>query len=143
MTGVPTAIADGIRTSVRFDAARHPDDPAAPGLVVLGASNDVELITQPARELFTELRSPVVAESDETPPTALLALASFARSRPADADRQTSRHGMAVHDLAVDLQGAGAALAQTGAVVLSIELQHVLAWGERLLALPLGAVQLD
>ena len=84
---VTAAIADGIRTSVRFDAARHPDDPAAPGLVVLGASNDVELITQPARELFTELRSPVVAESDETPPTALLALASFARSRPADADR--------------------------------------------------------
>jgi DNA-binding CsgD family transcriptional regulator len=85
---VTAAIADGIRTSVRFDAARHPDDPAAPGLVVLGASNDVELITPPARELFTELRSPVVAETDETPPTALLALASFARSRPADADRQ-------------------------------------------------------
>ena len=52
------AIADGIRTTVRFDAARRPDDPAAPGLVVLGPSDEVELITAPARELFAELRGP-------------------------------------------------------------------------------------
>jgi DNA-binding CsgD family transcriptional regulator len=83
---VSTAIADGIRTSVRFDAARRPDDPAAPGLVVLGASNDVELITTPARELFAELRSPAVAGTDETPPTVLLALASFTRSTAPDGD---------------------------------------------------------
>lgn len=79
---VAGTIADGIRTSIRFDAARRPGDPAAPGLVVLGASNEVELITAPARELFAELRSAAVAENDETPPIALLALASHTRSCP-------------------------------------------------------------
>jgi DNA-binding NarL/FixJ family response regulator len=74
-------IADGIRTAILFDAARRPDDPTAPGLVVLDPANEVELITAPARELFTALRSSAVAESDETPPTPLLALAAHARTR--------------------------------------------------------------
>jgi DNA-binding CsgD family transcriptional regulator len=85
---VTSTIADGIRTSIRFDAARRPDDAAAPGLVVLSAANEVELITAPARELFAELRSPVVAGTDETPPVVVLSLASFTRSRPAAAARQ-------------------------------------------------------
>jgi DNA-binding NarL/FixJ family response regulator len=83
---VTGAIADGIRTALRFDAARRPDDPAAPGLVVLGPANEVELLTAPARELFAELRSPVVTQSEETPPTPLLALASYARSRDRDSE---------------------------------------------------------
>jgi DNA-binding NarL/FixJ family response regulator len=74
-------IADGIRTAIRFDAARRTNDPTAPGLVVLDAESEVELITAPARELFTALRSSAVAESDETPPTPLLALAAYARAR--------------------------------------------------------------
>jgi DNA-binding CsgD family transcriptional regulator len=83
---VAGAIADGIRTAVRLDAARRPEDPAAPGLVVLGPTNEVELITAPARELFAALRSPVVTGSDDAPPTPLLALASHARTRARDAD---------------------------------------------------------
>ena len=85
---VSGTIADGIRTAVRFDAARRPDDPAAPGLIVLGPANEVELISGPARELLSELRSPALGETDETPPTALLALASFARSHPPHADHR-------------------------------------------------------
>lgn len=86
LSRVAGTIAEGIRTAVRFDAARRPDDPAAPGLVVLGPADEVELITAPARELFAALRSPVVTERDETPPTPLLALASYARSRAPETD---------------------------------------------------------
>jgi DNA-binding CsgD family transcriptional regulator len=85
---VAAAIADGVRASVRFDAARRPDDPVAPGLVVLGPANDVELITAPARHLFAELRTPGVAETDETPPAALVTLATFTRSRTPGYDAQ-------------------------------------------------------
>ena len=60
-----------------------------------------------------------------------------------EADRQTVRHRMAVHDLAVHLQGAGATIAQARAVVLPVEHERVLAGCQRLLALPLHALQLD
>ena len=76
---VAGAIADGIRTSLRFDAARRADGAGAPGLVVLGAGGGVELITPPARELIAALKHPAVPESEETPPGALLALAAHAR----------------------------------------------------------------
>jgi hypothetical protein len=66
---VAGTIAEGIRTSIRFDAARNPRDAAAPGLVVLGPANEVELITPPARELIAALRSPALAQTGETPPT--------------------------------------------------------------------------
>jgi DNA-binding CsgD family transcriptional regulator len=79
-------IADGVRASLRLDAARRHVDAAAPGLVVLGPSNDVELITAPARELLDAMRSPGLGGSDETPPAPLLALASFARRRAGEAD---------------------------------------------------------
>jgi DNA-binding CsgD family transcriptional regulator len=73
------AIADGIRTSVRFDAARRLHDGTAPGMVVLNARDEVELVTPPAQELLSALRS--TATPDGTP-TPLLALAQFARMRP-------------------------------------------------------------
>jgi DNA-binding NarL/FixJ family response regulator len=76
---VAGAIADGIRTSLRFDAARRSDEPSAPGLVVLDAANEVQLITAPARELMAALRSSPAPASDETPPVAVLAAAAFAR----------------------------------------------------------------
>jgi DNA-binding CsgD family transcriptional regulator len=73
------AITDGIRTSLRFDAARRAEGPSAPGMVILGASDDVELITPAARELIAALRSPAVAAHEETVPTALAALSGHAR----------------------------------------------------------------
>lgn len=78
---IATTVAEGIRTSLRFDAARRPEDVTSPGMVVLDAANRVELITAPARELLAELRSPAAAGGEETPPTALVALAAFARGR--------------------------------------------------------------
>jgi DNA-binding CsgD family transcriptional regulator len=77
LAGLTTAIADGIRTSVRFDAARQAHDRSAPGLVVLGASNEVELITPPAQELLEAMRSS--AMTDGSAPTPLRALAAFTR----------------------------------------------------------------
>ena len=81
LASITATVADGIRTSLRFDAARRPDDRTAPGLVVLDSTNNVELITPPARGLMAALRSPAVIQTDETPPTPLIALATFARSR--------------------------------------------------------------
>lgn len=84
LASITAAIADGIRNSIRFDAARQTADGSAPGLVVLGASNDVELITPPAQELLAAMRSPALA----TVPSPVLALAGFTRSRSHDRDRQ-------------------------------------------------------
>ena len=77
LTGV---IADGIRTSLRFDAARQAPDGTGPGLVVLNATNEVELITPPAHELLAAIRSPALAATDQASPTPLLALAAFTRA---------------------------------------------------------------
>jgi DNA-binding CsgD family transcriptional regulator len=84
LASITAAIADGIRTSIRFDAARQTGDGSAPGLVVLGPSNDVELITPPAQELLAAMRSPALA----TVPSPVLALAGFTRGRSHDPDRQ-------------------------------------------------------
>jgi DNA-binding CsgD family transcriptional regulator len=83
LASITSAIADGIRTSIRFDAARQTRDGNAPGLVVLGPSNDVELITPPAQELLAAMRSPALA----TVSTPVLALAGFTRSRSHHPDR--------------------------------------------------------
>jgi DNA-binding CsgD family transcriptional regulator len=76
------AIARGIRASLRFDAARRVTGVDAPGMVVLGPRDEVELITDPARELLATLHSDAAAYTDETIATPVLALASFARSAP-------------------------------------------------------------
>src|ERR1700738_5147435 len=84
LASITAVIADGIRTSIRFDAARQTGDGSAPGLVVLGPSNDVELITPPAHELLAAMRSTAPA----TAPRPGLPLAGFTRSRSHDPDRQ-------------------------------------------------------
>jgi DNA-binding NarL/FixJ family response regulator len=86
LAAVTGAIANGIRTSLRFDAARRSDDPSAPGMVVLNASNQIELMTAPAVELLAALRTP--AASADAVPSPVLALATFARSRASDPDAQ-------------------------------------------------------
>ena len=84
LASITAAIADGIRNSIRFDAARQPADGSAPGLVVLSPSNDIELITPPAQELLAAMRSPALP----TVPTPVLALAGFTRTRSHDPARQ-------------------------------------------------------
>lgn len=76
------AIARGIRASLRFDAARRITGVEAPGLVVLGPHDDLELITPPARELLASLHPAESGYTDETIATPVLALASFVRSAP-------------------------------------------------------------
>jgi len=76
------AIARGIRASLRFDAARRGTGVDAPGLVVLGPQDDVELITPPARELLASLRPDGPDYADDAIATPVLALASFVRGAP-------------------------------------------------------------
>jgi DNA-binding CsgD family transcriptional regulator len=76
------AIARGIRASLRFDAARRVTGVEAPGLVVLGPGDEVELITPPARALLETMRSDRPAYADDAMATPVLALASFVRGAP-------------------------------------------------------------
>jgi DNA-binding CsgD family transcriptional regulator len=45
-------IAEALRASYRFDAARRPGEPRAPGLLILDARDDIELTTPPAAALL-------------------------------------------------------------------------------------------
>jgi DNA-binding CsgD family transcriptional regulator len=78
LAGVTAAIAGGIRTSLRFDAARRGDGPEAPGLVLIGAGDDVEMITPPAEQLFDAMRNGKHSGGVQLP-SAVLALAAFVR----------------------------------------------------------------
>ncbi len=84
---VSSTIADGIRASLRFDAAREARDGSAPGLVVLGPADEIEMITPPARALFTTMANQPSAIDE--PPSSVLALAAFARGQAAAAARAT------------------------------------------------------
>lgn len=82
LAAVAGAIARGIRASLRFDAARRVTGVEAPGLVVLGAGDDVELITPPARELLAEISADGLTYAEHELPTSVLSLASFVRDAP-------------------------------------------------------------
>lgn len=73
-------IAQGIRASLRFDAARRVTGTDAPGLVVLDANDEIELITEPARELLASIRTDGRPYSNEALCSPVLALASFVRA---------------------------------------------------------------
>jgi DNA-binding CsgD family transcriptional regulator len=72
-----SAIASGIRASLRFDAARRAEGAEPPGLVVLDAGDEIELITPPANDLLVAMRGDVSAPGRL--PSPVLALASFVR----------------------------------------------------------------
>lgn len=82
LAAVAGAIARGIRTSLRFDAARRVTGAEAPGLVVLGAGDDVELITPPARELLAAISADGLVYAEHEVPASVLSLASFVRDAP-------------------------------------------------------------
>jgi DNA-binding CsgD family transcriptional regulator len=79
LASVGGSIARGIRASLRFDAARRGTGLEAPGLVVLGPADEVELITPPARELLDSLRADRPVYAEDAMATPVLALASFVR----------------------------------------------------------------
>jgi DNA-binding CsgD family transcriptional regulator len=82
LAAVTGAIARGIRASLRFDAARRVDGVDAPGLIVLGPGDDVELVTPPARELLAAIGSSAAAYGEDRVPASVLSLASFVRDAP-------------------------------------------------------------
>lgn len=82
LAAVTGAIARGIRASLRFDAARRMTGIDAPGLIVLGPANDVELITPPARELLAAISAGSATYAEGELPASVLSLASFVRDTP-------------------------------------------------------------
>jgi len=71
-------IAEGLRTCLRLDAARRSDEESAPGMVVLGPRNEVELITAPAQRLLEPLHADSTPRAT-TVPVPILTLAATAR----------------------------------------------------------------
>lgn len=74
-------VALGIRGSLRFDAARRASGADAPGLLVLDAGNEIELVTAPALPLLESLNTAAKELRQDEVPSAVLALASFLRSQ--------------------------------------------------------------
>lgn len=73
-------IAEGLRACLRVDAARRPYEDFAPGLILLGPHNEVELLTPPAQRLLEPLRQDSPASST-TVPLPILTLAATARQQ--------------------------------------------------------------
>lgn len=71
-------IAEGLRTCLRVDAARRPNEESAPGMIVLGPRNEVELITAPAQRLLEPLHHDSTPRAT-TVPVPILTLAATAR----------------------------------------------------------------
>jgi DNA-binding CsgD family transcriptional regulator len=101
---IAPAVADGIRASLRFDAARRDD--TGPGMIVLGPHDDVELMTAPVHELLTELQR---STTEETIPSAVLAVAHSARvANKASTVTVPGRNGwMTLHALLPEGRAAG------------------------------------
>lgn len=83
---VAGAIAQGIRGSLRFDAARRAAGSEAPGLIVLDAAGEAELVSAPARRLIAAVTNESLVYEEGKLPTAIQSLASFARSSPEGAE---------------------------------------------------------
>jgi hypothetical protein len=78
MARLSGSIAEGLRTCLRVDAARRPDEESAPGMVVLGPRNEVELITAPAQRLLEPLHRDSTPRAT-TVPVPILTFAATAR----------------------------------------------------------------
>jgi DNA-binding CsgD family transcriptional regulator len=76
-------IAEGIRASLRFDAARRVSGPEAPGLIVLGPTDEVELLTAPAVPLLSVLGGREFDPDRGELPASVQALAAFVRNQSA------------------------------------------------------------
>lgn len=78
-------IAEGIRGALRFDAARRVGGAEAPGLVVLDAAGEVELVTPPALPMLASIGAPGIAPEEGEMPSPVIALAAFVRDQDATA----------------------------------------------------------
>lgn len=75
------AIAEGIRGSLRFDAARRVGGAEAPGLVVIDGAGEVELITPPALPMLIAIGTDGLDPEKGELPSGVQALAAFARNQ--------------------------------------------------------------
>lgn len=78
---VVPAIAEGIRGVLRFDAARRVAGAEAPGLVVIDAAGEVELVTPPALPMLGAIGAPGTRPEEGELPSAVIALAAFLRAQ--------------------------------------------------------------
>src|SRR5688572_14456731 len=78
-------IAEALRTSLRVDAARRGDHDRAPGMVLLGRRNEVELVTPQAEGFLDRLRGQSPA-THEPIPLPVLTVASMARRNARSAE---------------------------------------------------------
>ncbi|WP_433003912.1 helix-turn-helix domain-containing protein [Kribbella sp. CA-294648] len=90
MARLSRPIANGVRASLLRDAALRSEDEGAPGMILLGPRDELELITPPA-ERFVELLREESSSSSTLPPP-ILAAAASARRRPADAVEGVTLH---------------------------------------------------
>lgn len=81
MARLSRPIAEGLRAAIRSDAARRPL-PTAPGMLVLCATDEIELITPTAEKLLEPLKDGD-ASTDTVMPMPVLALAARAREHAA------------------------------------------------------------
>ena len=117
----PAAVARGIRTSLRFDAARRINGLEAPGLVVLGPGDEVEMITPPARELLASIAASDIPYTDDDMPAAVLSLAGFVRSAPHAAQGGANVVTVPADDSWVTLHASRPGSASDGRVAIVIE----------------------
>ncbi|MGB0120116.1 MAG: helix-turn-helix transcriptional regulator [Solirubrobacterales bacterium] len=90
LAAVAGTIARGIRSSLRFEAARRATGPESPGLVMLGPDNEVEFISAPARGLLADLRGNQPGRGNDLP-MPIYSLANFIRvADPREAIPQSS-----------------------------------------------------
>ena len=82
LAAVSAAVGRGLRASLRFDAARRMTGVDAPGLIILGPGNGVEMITPPARELLVAISTDAATYAEGDLPASVHSLASFVRATP-------------------------------------------------------------
>ena len=121
LAAITGAIARGIRTSLRFDAARRINGLEATGLVILGPGDEVEMITPPARELLASIAANDLAYTDDDMPAAVLSLAGFVRSAPHAAQGGANVVTVPAKDSWVTLHASRPGTASDGRVAIVIE----------------------
>lgn len=122
LAAITGAVARGIRTSLRFDAARRIHGIEPPGLVVLGPRDEVELITPPARELLTSIAATGnTPRNEDQMPSAVLSLAGFARRAPHEVQGGANVVTVPVEDGWVTLHASFPGSASDGRVAIVIE----------------------
>jgi DNA-binding CsgD family transcriptional regulator len=121
LAAITGAVARGIRTSLRFDAARRINGLEAPGLVVLGPGDEVEMITPPARELLASIAASDLPYTDDEMPAAVLSLAGFVRSAPHVAQGGANVVTVPAEDSWVTLHASRPGSASDGRVAIVIE----------------------